>query len=443
LSDTRLKILAVSYFAPPCGGVQVQRIVKFLRYLPEYDIESSLLTVKPISHYNYDPDLVEQLPVNMPIYRSGSLDIFRIIRMFSFKKENTAAGISNGYGLLRRWALSLNSWIAFPDSRAGWYRFAVMKGSRAIRREKPDIIMATAPPYTALLVAEKLARKFNIPFVADFRDPWTGYSDFNPATKWHRDKAGHYEKKIIHRAALVISTTETTTTNWRKQFPDQPAEKFVTITNGFDLADWVGLTDESDALFKVAHVGQLFYGRNVQYILDAWRMAAQSEPDLKEKGQLRFVGTLSREQKDKITAAQSEFNIVMTGEVTYQEALQEMRSSSALLLLLAADDRESQRIPSKLFEYLASGRPIIAAVPDGEAAGVIKGCRGGAVVSSQNAIGLKEMILEYYRSFRDGSPTAGAIRDLLSRYERRNLTGQLADYLKNIAKNDDLYKKDN
>ena len=227
-------VLVISYFFPPLGGPGVQRVQKFVKYLPEFGWNPLVLSVKNVEYIAYDESLLDEIE-NAEIYHSESFDPMRILYLLEhFRRKKTPRIYHKIAENKKRFWRDI-----FPvDSKIGWLPFALKKGKYIFRTHKIDAIFATVGPYSDAVLGYLLAKKFGIPLVVDYRDLWKGKPDISYFSNWHRNFAEKTEKKILQFAAKIVMNTEFSRRKITKLFPQIEKNKFTVIYNGWDKSDF-------------------------------------------------------------------------------------------------------------------------------------------------------------------------------------------------------------
>lgn len=339
------RVLMVNYYFPPLGGIGSLRALKFATYLPEFGWEPTVLAPRDGAYYR-DPSLAYP---EARVVRTGSLEVSRLGKraMAAGGTDTEAAVVGPFLGRARE---MMRRFIYRPDSQVGWYPFAVSAGRRALRAQRFDAIVSSSFPITAHLVARRLHRDTGLPWVAEFRDPWTDLLD--PGDP-RRPRDERLERALVTDAAAVVVPSP----DWGELFRGKGARAVSVITNGYDPADIPVCRPPKG--FVVTHVGSLYPDR--QDLSAVWpalvALRASRSIDLR----LRFVGELGSAVRREIETHGLGGVLEETGFLPYREALAEMTASSVLLVAGARDKRPLLKgmIPAKVFEYLGTGLPVI------------------------------------------------------------------------------------
>lgn len=432
------KLLVISYDFPP-SSMGIWRTLKFCRYMGEFGWKPSILTVKPVRSPRWDDAPLRELPPGTRIRRTEALEPARLAHLASRLRGSrpgtpgSASGAPNAP--LRAVMDVLRRWVFVPDERIGWYPFAVAEGRRWLRREKLDAVYTTSFPNTAHLVGARLAREFNLPLLADFRDIWIGnYVFYTPATPLHDRLHRHLERAVVQTASRVVSATRPITEDFLQRHLDAPCEKFLTITNGFDADDYRLDSCQPDrAHFTITYAGTMYGATSPRWFLAGVRALLEKEPRWRKALRLRFVGSMIEPFRDMI----GEFGLGditrVEGYLAHDAALRAMAEADALLLIVARVPGSHIMLTQKVFEYAAARRPVMGLVPDGAARDFLAEIDEGPILPPDDeaavTAALRTMLEHWERNGRRSLPD----NPRLDRYTRKELTRRLCAELDVIA----------
>jgi glycosyltransferase involved in cell wall biosynthesis len=400
----RRRVLILAYFFPPLGGAGVQRTAKFVKYLPSFGWDPTVITTRSRWYPARDPSLAADIP--------------RDIRVVSARELVAARELAVPAGLMPPVAKALT----WPDEMSGWFPFALRAALREVKRDRPDVLFTTSAPYSAHLVGLIVKRTTGIPWVADFRDEWAS----NPETPVPPAPFGALtraaERAVVRAADRIVVTSDAAIVS-----DDLAADKRTTITNGVDPSDFDAATslDAADR-FRVSFVGTLYAERDCKPVLAALgRLAARGDIDA-EQAEFRVVGNIWLPQPP----AAGRVAVVEAGYLPHDAAIAEMKRASLLVVYLPSVGRG---IPGKLFEYLASGRPVLCVTqPGNPAAQIVRELGAGYAVAPDDAPAIEAALIDAWTRWQSGA----AERDLVmrrktafQRFGREALTGKLAAVL--------------
>jgi glycosyltransferase involved in cell wall biosynthesis len=412
------KVLIISYYFPPLGMGGVQRVTKFVKYLPAFGWKPYVLTVKDVEYIAKDRSLLNDLTDQARITRTGSFDPLRIQfllkNIFGSRVEEVARESLKKSGLL--------SWLFFPDNKVGWIPFALRKGLSICRREKIDLIFSTSPPPSAHLVALLIKRAAKIPWVADFRDPWIGYKLEKHPTSLHLHLKESLEKRIIINADKVVAANPVIKGELEKTNPRE--ENFYLIDQGYDEEDFENFRSATPEKFTIGYLGTFSPDCNPEPFFCALGDSISENLLPKEKIRLLHIGGSLHLNMKKLAQKYGLQEILEArGYISHKEALNHMGSASALLLVTSDDPRV---FPAKVFEYLRLGKPILGMVPqDSEMAKLLREMKAQAIVPPENGEGIKQAILASFKDFERKEKSYPLEEKILKRFERKELTSRL------------------
>lgn len=434
----------IAYVFPPLGGIAAQRVVKFTRYLPEFGWHPIILSTRNSPFRLLDEGLEAQVPLDTPVFRALTLEpehLYNLYRHFKVKRPSSVvadeAATSQPSRIKQSSLLArLQSWLFIPDGYIGWFPFALALGQRLLKTEQLAAIFSTSTPYTAHLIAKNLAERSGLPWIMDLRDPWVDNHFLSTPTRWHYNLTKRLERNCVQRADRVVCVTPPMTEELRQRYPDQPADKFLTITNGFDSADFDPAPPPDPHHFSIRHVGTMYGGRSVIPFLQGLALALGREPGLKKVLQVEFIGDMDqpnlRAWDSFITTHQLHSWISRSSFVPHHQAIKLMQQSQVQLLILGAGAGMDRIYTGKLFEYLAARRPILALAPPGIAATLLQKLEAGLVIHSEEPSAIAQAILEFYSWFQQGRLHNWSPHEGVEAFERRHLTQQLACSLDDI-----------
>ncbi len=421
-------VLMIAYFFPPLGGPGVQRVQKFVKYLPLYDWNPTVLTVKPIEYIAYDKTLLEEIG-DVAVHRTGSFDLMRLLYIFEkirangLKKKKIYTSIR---GRTRKYFGDV-----FPiDSKIGWLPFAYSKGKKILKAKNINAIYATIGPFTSAIAAYNLAKKFKLPLIVDYRDLWTGKPDITYFSKWHKKFSIDWERRILQFANTVIINTDFSRKKIQTLFPEIQTSKFKVIYNGWDKTDFPNIKREDERKIIFSYTGGFYGERTPYFFLDVLKELLKKKL-LPDNIEFRFIGNYFKDIEKMLKDNRLRKVIKIVTQVSHQESIVHLLQSDFLLLFIAK--RKSEIVlPAKIFEYLAAKKPILAMIPEkGEAAKLIKENNAGLISEIDDEKAIMQNILKMIDLHK--SNKAESFFDLnlndYNKYERKHLTKQLSNIL--------------
>jgi glycosyltransferase involved in cell wall biosynthesis len=430
------KILVITYYWPPSGGAGVQRILKFVKYLPQFDIEPVVLTIDEKSAFYpaTDESLRNEIPKGIKVYRTRSFEPLKILSSFVGKRNIPQSGFSNRShkGIFHTLLRFIRGNFFIPDARVGWVKHAYRAACRIIEEEKIDTVLISSPPHSTQLVGLKLKNKYKyLKWIADLRDPWTDIYYYKEMlhTQWAKSKDSKLEKEVVERADEIIVVSKPIEETFRSKATAKLENTFHVIPNGYDEEDFTGAVQEMDDAFVITYAGTIADTYNPQIFFECLRKLKATFPGMKLK--LRFVGGRTENIVAIIKANELEPELELISHVSHEQAIRFMRSTNALLLVIPDVPGSKGILTGKLFEYLAARKPIINIGPaDGEAAEIISECRAGRTFERNEQEAIVNYLYELVRQWNQNQH-ADIDDNSINKYSRRSQTEQLAAIIRN------------
>jgi glycosyltransferase involved in cell wall biosynthesis len=463
------RVLVVTYYFPPTGGIGYVRTLKYVTYLPRWGWKATCLTVKDAGYGLRDIDSLRRVPADLEIVRTRSVEPAKLRRLLGRAVRRVRpphAGGGTGTAALvatqaavppapvppeaeqatARPGLASRIWssvvrqIFFPDQQVGWIPFAVRAGTCAVRRDGVEVIYSTSGPVSSHVIAGLIAGRAKLPWVADFRDPWIGNAFAAPLPRWQRPLQRRLDRWIVRRADFVVFPTQGVLDGYRVRYP-WAARKFSVITNGYDRNDFtpevLAAVDAGPSAptsgdrFKLCYAGTVYGEHELEIFLDGLELLFARRPDLKDRLEAEFIGWLTahnREVAGRYATPERLRSVVRyVGFLPHGQALARMVAADALFNVIA-DEPEKWRIASgKLSEYVGLNRRVIAFVPDGEARGLLDSLGWGVTADPTPdgvADGIERLLV---------APVTRRVADPEGRYDRVNLARRLAAVLDSAA----------
>jgi glycosyltransferase involved in cell wall biosynthesis len=420
-------ILMIAYAFPPLNFSGTARPFGFAKYLPDFGYRPTILTRLGTGPHPADEKMLGDLENKCDILRipPGDNDNWPnwLKQKFKFpdKLLQTLNLGPNRFSESLAWRAT--NFLPGIKEYIHWGRPTLSAAKKIIRQQHFDLIWATGDPWASLITGYKLSKSFNLPWVADIRDPWTYGVMWNPQTpriaKWNQT----WEQKILAHAHYSVFTSPLTRDIYRARVNNPIASRIVSITNGFDNSENnpIPIPKHNDHQCRFCFVGNLTTNRNPQVLLHAFQLARQSIPP--DQLTLHFIGRISPYEK------LFDSNLVQhTPPVSQDQSRQFMRSADVLVLLQATITQGADVISGKIYEYLAAQKPILAVVPEtGGDAWLIRQTNAGLVTGTTDPNKIAHAIKHYWQFWKQNKLVSPVTPDQLDRFSRRNLTRQLAE----------------
>jgi len=419
------KVLIIIYYWPPAGGPGVQRWLKFVKYLKDFKIEPIVYIPENPNYPLIDESLVNEIPKDITIIKQPIKEPYGVAGIFSKRSSQT---ISKGIiperkkqNIIEKLLLYIRGNFYIPDARKNWVKPSVEYLLDYIKINKIETIITTGPPHSLHLIGLQLKQELGVKWLADFRDPWTsiGYHKQLKLTKSSIKKHKQLEKQVLQKADQIIVTSFRT----EKEFQKITKQPITVITNGYDTEQIENAT--LDSKFSLAHIGSLLSERNPEVLWLVLSDIVRDNKVFQSQFQLNLVGTISKEILESLEKYGLFQFVNLEGYVSHKKAIGYQRKAQLLLLIEIDSEDTKSIIPGKLFEYMASNRPIIALGPkNSDVEQKIKETNTGSYFNYSEYDRLKSVILEHYKAFQNNNLQSFPIG--LEQYSRKSLTKQLA-----------------
>ncbi len=443
MSDRR--VLMITYFFPPIGGIGVQRTLKYATYLPTVGWTPVVIAPRNAIYRVMDEASVASLPPDLEIHRSFCYEpahlrrqIARLARLFAGGAAPTdrtmgkaGEGPSGSPGRLNAvWARAIRL-LFFPDEQLLWVPFAVRSAVAVHARRPTEAVYSSSGPISTHLIAGMIKRRTGLPWVADFRDPWIGNAFLPELPGFQRRLQIRIEKWIVEHADRAVFATPGLAARYRARYPGR-ADRFVVIPNGYDATELAGIQPaprQPDPIMRLMYSGSLYTEPELTIFLEGLTLALSRHPDLGDRLRVEFLGWMTPKNYQEADQARRRLAPVLelSGQVSRSEALARLKAADAGLLLLADYPGRELAVAAKLFEYLGLDRQVLAAVPRGDARQILADLDWGIVADpepSAVAAALERLV---------DAPPARRHADPEGRFERRRLAAQLGSVLDEVA----------
>ncbi len=429
------KVLIITYYWPPSGGAGVQRWLKFTRYLPGFGWQPVVYAPENPEAPVDDHSLVKDVHPQVKVLKKRIWEPYGFYRRFlgmSPADRINAGFLSETEKPRKKEGISV--WIRgnlfIPDARRFWIRPSVRFLKRYLRENPVNAIISSGPPHSMHLIAMKLRKQVDVPWIADFRDPWTDIDFYDQLRLTRRADNRHrsLEKAVLKGADRVVVIGET----MAKRFGELAGIDPVVVPNGYDEADFAKVRDKTPGdRFTILHVGAMNKDRNHPAFWNALASLVSRHPEFARAVELRLIGKLDHSVTESIRAAGLEEITRLETYLPHDRIAVTLRSAALLYLPVNRTPNARMIQTGKIFEYMASGRPVLGTGPvDGDAAAVLAGAGAGKMLDFDDEQGLKEALLDYFTQFRAGSLP---VTEPPVQYSRKNLAGRLTQILDNLA----------
>lgn len=428
------KVLIITYYWPPSGGAGVQRILKFVKYLPGYGIKPYIITVNEdkASYPVIDNSLSSDIPEEAVIIRTDTFEPYDLYSKI-LRKKSIPTGFSNESepGMVQIISRFIRGNFFIPDARIGWGKFAIGEAVKIIENEKINTIITTSPPHSVQVTGLKLKEKFrHIRWIADLRDPWTDiyyYNEFSHLP-FARKKDLLLEKKVLENADEIITVSKSLRELFLKKSEKINPEKIKVIHNGFDEDDFKKNVINDKKGFIITYTGTIAESYNPHVFFHALKDAVEKIQGLKFL--LRFVGNPASSLIKYANDISLSGKVEVIPSVTHERSVEYLLESDALLLVIPEIKNDKGILTGKLFEYLAARKPVICIGPAaGDAAEIIKECKAGKTFERNMQKEITDFICQLAAD-RNAGINPLSDENVYKNYSRQNQAKMLSEIIK-------------
>ena len=445
------RVLIISYYWPPTGGSGVQRWVKFAKYLPSEGWQPVIYTPENPEQLAVDTSLEAEIPAEVEVLKTRIMEPYELYKKFLRKSGHSKEAVevnpvnAQNKSFAQKAAMWVRGNFFRPDPRCLWIKPSVKFLKKYLEENPVDLIVSTGPPQSMHMIGRALARETGLPWIADFRDPWTKIFYFKHLSmtrateRWHKKM----EKKVLDDASVVVAVSPLV----QQEFQAMTHTPVELITNGFDECDFRkentgegDCTDVSrvaaggpDKDFVITHTGLFAADGNPTML---WKVLADKctkNEEFRSKLVIKLVGKTDDSVLESIHSAGLDTHLVNMGYQPHAVAVEEQRNASLLILPLRKEPEYKAVLPGKLFEYLASWRPVLGiGQPDGAMSMILNTTKTGVVLNWEDEGSISKYLDMCWASHLKGELTV-ADADI-SQFTRRNLTHRMAKLFDSLLK---------
>ena len=430
------KVLIITYYWPPTGGAGVQRWLKFSKYFRQFNWEPIIYTPSNPDFPINDETLLKDVLPNLEILKTQINEPYDVYRKIMGKKKTDT--VNQGFlseskenKVLQKMMIWVRGNFFIPDARKFWIKPSVSYLSDYLKKHKIDAIISTGPPHSMHLIALGLKQQFNIPWIADFRDPWTQIDFYNQLqlTKWADRTHKNLEKSVLKSANKVVTVSG----HWAEDLKLLCDRNIDVITNGFDADDFTS-TEDTNLMpgFLFHHIGALNKDRNPHTLWKVLGDLCKENNAFKRDLKLKFTGKTDAAVFESLKEHGIFENAEKTDYMAHSEVIKLLLKSPVLILPLNDTPNILGIVPGKLFEYLAAKRPIFAiGNVEGDTAKIIADAHAGTMVGFKDEEHTKKHVLELYEQFN--KQTLQIDSTSIEKYSRRSCAESYTTLLNEIV----------
>ncbi|MFC2113434.1 glycosyltransferase family 4 protein [Bacteroidota bacterium] len=439
--SSRKKVLVLTYYWPPSGGAGVQRWLKFTKYMRDFDFEPVIYTADDPEYPSIDESLFKDLPVNLTMLKTPVWEPYKLYKRFTLQKKGHRinAGFLNQEkkkGIAEKISVWIRGNWFIPDARKFWIKPSIRYLVNYLKENPVDLIASTGPPHSMHLIGLGVSQKMNIPWIADFRDPWTKIDFYQDLMLTRRADRKHrkLELSVLKNASHVTVNSH----DMKRVFNEMGIEHVMVIPNGFDPEDFSdpektveATRSELDTKFSFTHIGTIVPSRNPETLWKVFAELVRTNEDFARDLEIKLVGASDYSVSRSIQENDLDDWISNIDYLPHKEAIHLLKHTQVLLLLINNTPFAKGVQPGKLFEYMCADRPILAVgPPDGESALFLNETKTGHIVDFTDYNGMKNQILDYYNQYKNGNLKVEP--DNIERYSRKTLTGTMTSLFNQI-----------
>ncbi len=431
------RVLIISYYWPPTGGSGVQRWVKFAKYLPSEGWQPVIYTPENPEQLAVDDSLAAEVPAEVEIVKTRILEPYELYKKFLKKSGHSKEAVevnpvnAQNKSFAQKSAMWIRGNFFLPDPRCLWIKPSVKFLKKYLEEHPVDLIVSTGPPQSMHIIGMKLAAKTGLPWIADFRDPWTKIFYFKHLSMTRLTEAWHrkMEKKVLDSATRVVAVSPLV----QQEFQAMTLTPVELVTNGYDEAEFAEAGAQNgrqaagaaDREFVITHTGLFAADGNPTKLWEVLAEKCSVSSEFKKLLRIKLVGKTDIQIIKSIEEAGLSTNLIDLGYQPHKIAIQEQSNASLLILPLRKEPEYKAVLPGKLFEYLASWRPVLGiGQPDGAMSIILNQTKTGFVLEWNDKASLTKFIDICWNKHLRGELT---VEDAdLTQFTRRNLTRRMA-----------------
>lgn len=434
MNPERKKVLIITYYWPPSGGIGVHRCLKFAKYLRDFGWEPIVYTAEN-AHYPYiDETNFAHIPENLTVLKHPIWEPYDLFKVASGRKRSSPMNNPVHVRDKRTWIDNLAIWIRgnffIPDARMFWIKPSVKYLSKWLAANKVDAILSDGPPHTNTVIACRLSKKFGIPWLADFQDPWTqvDYYKLLKLTRWAHKRHVNMEQEVFRTAKKITIASP----SWKEDLEAIGARNVDVIYWGYDEDEFSNLNLQPDTKFTITHAGLLGFDRLPDVLFKVLADMKNDIPDFANALRIQLPGMVDISVVESLKQNHLTENTWIPGAINRIEAIERTFTSQVLLLPLNKAENARGRIPGKLFEYLRSKRPILCLGPsDSDVSKILDLTNAGKSFEYSDYEGIRNFLENCYQAYLSGKNTTDTRN--IEQFSVKNQTGKVAEFLNQIS----------
>ena len=427
------RVLVITYYWPPVGGSGVQRWVKFAKYLPSEGWQPVIYTPSNPDLGSVDESLLSDIPAEAEVIKRRIFEPYGIYRKLTGSKGQIKVEANPGGGgkgsSLKRLSMWVRGNLFMPDPRCLWIRPSVRFLTKYLKEHPVDVIVSTGPPQSMHLIARNVSLATGIPWVADFRDPWTKIFYFKHLMLGKRAERKHHEleQRVLDDATAVVAVSPLV----QADFAAMTKTPVCLVTNGYDESDYTeAIVPEKG--FNVVHTGLLTAEGNPVELWKVLGKKCREDADFASSFRLTLAGKTDETVLESIRQAGLGDYLTDLGYIDHNKAVMQQRKASVLILPIREEPETKAILPGKLFEYLAARRPVLGVgTGEGAMAEVLKETGAGQIFDWDDRAGISDYVERLWSAFGSGEVMT-ATADI-EKYSRRMTTRKMVEIFEQVT----------
>lgn len=413
------KVLVIAYYYPPLGLSGVQRTLKFVKYMKQYNWEPVVLTTGNVAYFAHDKNLLrESESAGVRVERTSAKDINSLLSKLGTVKIPSE--------FIRKLFNRLGQIIFIPDNKISWSKAAYKKAEELIEKEKFSAIFVTGPPFSSFRTGSRLKEKFNIPLFLDYRDLWyKSYFSFY-ATPIHKylNKKGEYS--ALKSADKVFVTNRKIKEKLLNNFPFLTFDDIVIVSHGYDSEDFEKIPGipKPNKRMVITYSGIFMEYNTPEFFLRAFKKLTMERPDIAQDIELHFLGFMRKENLKLVKKLKLEEFVKDLGYMPHDEAIAKIKSCDVLWIMIGEKRNIDAILPGKLYEYFGSKKPVIGCVPEGAAKLALQEYGASFLTEPDNIDQIKNTFIKVYDLYKKNELPVPD-ENYVNKFRRDFLTEQL------------------
>lgn len=414
------KVLIIAYYFPPMGLSGVQRVLKFAKYMKQYNWEPTIITADKTAYFAHDESLLEETKDMRVIRTAGKDPNSRLAKSGTVKMPSE---------VIRKTFNRLSQTFFIPDNKKGWATQAKKTAQELLAKEQFDVIFVSGPPFSSFIVAAELKKEFNLPLFIDYRDLWVdNHFAFYP-TPMHRLSHKKKEYRVLRTAEKITVINRKIKEKLLKTYKFLTFEDVVIIPHGYDPADFesVDFKPKMNKKLVLTYAGIFYEFITPKFFFEAFKKLQFERPDIAENYELHFVGHLNSTNLALVNKMGLLKYVKNHGYMTHAETIKKIMASDVLWAMVGKKKNSDTVSLSKLFEYFGAKKPIIACVPDGAAKTAAQEYGASFIVDPEDVDAIKDTLIKVHQLYKEGRLPLPK-EEFIKKHDRSILTEQLTKH---------------